>query len=109
MKHYNWNKLDEIVCKTLNKFGVHINYGLDGTPEDDKIHDFVLEELKKLYPDETIYSDFWFAILSGGLLTFDTEEEAWTFYKIFEQELTDSSGIYACIYSPIEGCLTENT
>jgi hypothetical protein len=49
------------------------------------------------------------AIVCGGLLTFDTKEEAWAFYKIFEQDLTDSSSIYACIYSPTEGCMTENT
>lgn len=109
MQFINWNKSDEIVCKTLNKFGVHINYRLDDTPQDDKISDFVWSELRKLYPEDVDYYDFPSAIISGGLLTFDTEKEARDFYSIFEQELTDSSGIYACIVSPIEGCLTENT
>lgn len=109
MLHVNWNKSNEIVCKTLDKFGVHINYGLDDTLQDDKTSAFVCSELRKLYPEDPVFYNFMGAILSGGLLTFDTEKEAWDFYKIFEQELTDSSGIYACIISPIEGCLTENT
>jgi hypothetical protein len=109
MQHINWNKSDEIVCKTLNMFGVHISFGLDDTPEDDKIAEFVWSEIKKLYPDVTSCHNLIHDVISGGLLTFDTEKEAWDFYKIFEQELTDSSGIYACIYSPTKGCLTENT
>ena len=109
MQHINWNEADEIVCKTLGKFGVNISYGLDNTPEDDKIAEFVFAELRKLYPDEIEYNNVSFNVVGGGLLVFDTEEEAWSFYRIFEQELTDSSSIYACIYSPTEGCLTENT
>jgi hypothetical protein len=109
MQHYNWNKLDEIACKTLNKFGVHVAFGLDATPKDDKIAEFVWSEVRKMYPVDVDYYNTASAIICGGLLTFDTEEDAWAFYKIFEQELTDSSGIYACIYSPTEGCLTENT
>jgi hypothetical protein len=109
MQHYNWNKLDEIACKALNKYGVHIAYGLDDTPEDDKIAEFVCKEVRRLYADSATYHNFMSAIVCGGLLTFDTKEEAWAFYKIFEQELTDSSSIYACIYSPTEGCMTENT
>lgn len=109
MQHINWNESDEIVCKSLNKFGVHVNFGLDDTPEDDKIAEFVWSEIRKLYHDVKTGSDFIHAVISGGLLTFDTEKEARDFYKIFEQELTDSSNIYACIYSPTDGCLTENT
>lgn len=109
MQHINWNKSDEIVCKALGKFGVHISYGLDNTPKDDKIAEFVWSELRKLYVDDSTYYNFTSAITCGGLLLFDTEKEAWDFYYIFEQELTDSSAIYACIYSPTEGCLTENT
>lgn len=109
MRHINLNKSDEIICKSLNKFGVHINYELDNTPEDDKIAEFVLSEIRKLCQVDKEYYDFVNAVVSGGLLTFDTEKEACDFYKIFEQELTESSSIYACIYSPTEGCLTENT
>lgn len=109
MRHINWNESDVIVCKTLNKYGVHINFGLDDTPEDGGIDKFVWSEIRKLYPNDNTYHDFVHAVISGGLLTFDTEKEAWDFYKIFEQELTESSSIYACIYSPTEGCLTENT
>ena len=109
MQHYNWNKLNEIACKALNKFGVHISYGLDDTLEDDKIARFVFTELRRLYQDDSTYHEAVDSVIFSGLTTFDTEEEAWAFYKIFEQELTDSSGIYACIYSPTEGCLTENT
>jgi hypothetical protein len=109
MEYFNWNQLNEIVCKALNKFGVYLDYGLDNTQEDDKIAKFVQEEIRKIYPLDKDFYDFLHATIAGGLLTFDTEVEARNFYEIFEQKLTDSSGIYACIYSPIEGCLTENT
>lgn len=109
MQHFNWNKTEEIACKAIGKFAVHVSFGLDATPEDDKIAQFVWGELRKLYPDDASYYNFTHAVVNGGLLAFDTEEEAWAFYGIFDKELTDSSSIYACIYSPIEGCLTENT
>jgi TorA maturation chaperone TorD len=47
--------------------------------------------------------------MDGGLFFFETEELAREFYSMFEQPLTDSSGLYASIYSPTDGCLTENT
>lgn len=110
MKYFNWNEVNEIACKTLNKYGVHIKFDLDWTTaEDDKIDEFVRKELRKICPLDKDFYDFLHATIAGGLLTFDTEAEARNFYKIFEQKLTNSSGIYACIYSPIEGCLTENT
>lgn len=109
MLYVNWNKSNEIVCKALDKFGVHINYGLGDTHQDDKISNFIWSEVRKLYPEDPVFYNFMGAIIGGGLLTFDTEKEALDFYSIFEQELTESSHVYACFYSPIEGGLTENT
>ena len=43
------------------------------------------------------------------LFFFDTEKECYDFYRIFEQELTDSSAIYACTFGPDGQCETENT
>ena len=111
MLYVNWNKSNEIVCKALDKFGVHINYGLGDTHQDDKISNFIWSEVRKLYPEDPVFYNFMGAIIGGGLLTFDTEKEALDFYSIFEQELTESSHVYACFYSPVEGGggLTENT
>lgn len=48
-------------------------------------------------------------LLQGGLFFFNTEEECYDFYKVFEQPLIDSSAIYACTFNPNGLCETENT
>ena len=104
------NAINELACKADGRFAVYISNNLEFAEKEDKeIWEFVKDELNKIAPSEKDYYEYLFAVTANGMLFFDTKDEAWKFYKIFEAELTDSSAIYAAIYSPTEGGLTENT
>jgi hypothetical protein len=112
IKFGSWGKIHELATTHVNKFSVYVSFGLDCTPgsHDEKIWEFVQSELEKIYGCGTdLFYEYCRDIIQSGLFFFDTEVEARKFYIIFEQELTDSSGIYSCLYSPVKGCLTENT
>lgn len=108
MNYLDWSKINSLAVKQAGKCAVYISNGLECDESDKHIWDFVMDEFNKLYDR----NDAFFYIcntLHGGLFLFDTEEEQERFYKIFEQELTDSSAIYACTYDKYGNCLTENT
>jgi hypothetical protein len=111
MKYADWNIVNELATKQVGKFSVYVSNGLQfEDPQEDKIWDFVILELVRLFGNKTPeYYDYVSNVLHGGLFFFDSEDAARNFYKIFEQELTDSSAIYASLICPIRGCLTENT
>ena len=114
-KILNWSELNSLAVKQLNientTFAVYISNGLsyDGTGE--KIWDFVIAEISKLYSERSIeyVNNIFSNLTNGGLFCFETRSEMEKFYAIFEQPLTDSSPIYACTYNNLGECLTENT
>lgn len=111
MKICQWNEINGLAVKQIGKPAVYVSNGLKyDSPEEDQIWEFVREEMKSIYGDGT---DEFRAVLSGlingGLFFFDTEEEQYRFYRVFEQPLTDSSAIYACTYNSDGECETENT
>lgn len=105
----NWCKQHELATKQKGKFSVYVNNGLD-FETDSAAWEFITGSFIKLFGERTKeYYEIAGNFVEGGLFFFETEEQAWEFYGIFEQELTDSSAVYACIYSPLTGCMTENT
>lgn len=110
MKVLNWNHLHEVACAAENMFGVYTSdFGLFETPNSEVIRTFVIGALQKIIEVEDDFYNILQALNCDELMLFETEEEARKVYEIFEQELTDSSSVYACLYSPTQGCLTENT
>lgn len=115
----HWHQILELATKQIGKPSVYISNGLEFiTPKDESIWRFVQDEVQKLHGIEyngdvsvlTVdYRNTMSNILQGGLFFFETEEEQYKFYKIFEQELTDSSAIYACTFDRNGKCKTENT
>ena len=106
---YGWNKVHELAVKQVGKPAVHISFGLDfNKPEDEAIWEFVTSTLKQMYDYET-YMNLTGSIINSELIFFDTEEEQYQFYKVFEQPLTDSSPLYAIAYSRDGETETENT
>ena len=89
-------------------YSVYVNNGLQFDKSDEHIWYFVQSEIDKLYDKKTAL-DYRSHLIQGGLFFFETEKECYDFYRIFEQELTDSSAIYACTYNPSGECETENT
>lgn len=109
MHFVNWVKTNELAVKQVGQFAVYVSNGLDFDDEKDaKAWDFVLDYLKSAYTEAECYN-YMGSIIDGGLFFFEIEEEAWKFYSVFEQPLTDSSGLYAAVFCPVRGCLTENT
>ena len=103
-----WHEVIKLAVKQIGKRAVYVSNDLSyDSPQDDKIWQFVIDEIKAKFPDNA------YNLLSGvtnsGLFFFDTEEEQYKFYDIFEQPLTDSSAIYASTYDADGECETENT
>jgi hypothetical protein len=109
MKFVNWCKTNEFAVKQVGQWGVYVSNNLDYDDEkESKAWEFVIDYLKSTRT-EVEYLNYISSIMDGGLFFFETEELAWEFYSMFEQPLTNSSGLYATIYSPNGVGLTENT
>lgn len=100
-----FSKQQEITCKHLGKWGVYVN-GSDAfdTSKDTEITKRLNELNKK-------YGPMFFAMLviNGEMALFDTQEEAMSVYMDFDTPPLSDSSVYACIISPVDGCVTENT
>ena len=117
MKTLQWHEVLSLAVKQSGKWAVYVSNGLDDTPEDDKIWEFIRESFAKMYSTTRNHENKFhsendeahMSMLCSGLVLFDTEEEMLMFYDVFEQPLTDSSGVFACTFGPDGECLTENT
>lgn len=112
MKICQWNEIHSLAVKQVGKPAVYVGNGLDyyDSIDDQKIWSFVLEQMKSIYGHNTEeYFDIMSGLSTSSLFFFDTIEEQYRFYRVFEHELTDSSGIYACTYAADGTCETENT
>lgn len=102
-----WTDINKLAVKQVGRWAVYVSNGLElATPKENAIWEFVLAEIKKLYPDDV---NMLCNLVQSGLFFFDTEAEMEAFYSIFDAPLTDSSAIFACTYEPSGECLTENT
>lgn len=110
MKYADWNVVQDLATRQVGKFSVYVSNQLNFDRTDSHIWDFVLSEIVRLFGDKTPeYFEYLGNLVHGGLFFFESEDAAWNFYHIFNKELTYSSSIYVAIYSPTDGCLTENT
>jgi hypothetical protein len=107
----NWCKQHELATKQKGKFSVYVGNSLNmHCPKDVLIWEFITKSLINLYGERSeAYYDVIGGVIESGLFFFENGDQAWEFYSIFTQELTDSSAVYACLYCPVAGCLTENT
>ena len=110
MKFSGWSNTQSLAVKQQGEFAVYVSSTLDWTsPRDDTVWEYVRQEVVKICETELAAIEVMGDILEGGLFFFPSEQKAREFYAIFEQELTDSSGIYAALYANDGRCLTENT
>ena len=102
----NWCEINERAVQKVGKPAVYIS----NSDADEAVWQFVQNSMRALYGDATPqYYDVITNLDLGGLFFFDTVSEQRAFYRVFEQPITDSSGIYACTYDENGKCLTENT
>ena len=107
-KTYQWYDYISLAIKQINKPCVYISNDLDYQNEHAEIWEFVIDQVKQMFPDtwHRILSD----IIFSPLIQFDTEEEAWKFYKIFDvRGKTYASAIYASVYNADGESICENT
>lgn len=110
MKVCRWNEIQSLAVKQMGKPAVYIDNGLEyNKPQDDEIWKFIISEVKAIYDETDKFYDIMSGLVGGSMFFFDTEEDQYRFYRIFEQPLTDSSDVYACIYGSDGQCQTENT
>lgn len=111
---YDWCRINELAVKQVGKPAVYVSNNLSyNSPEDEKesreVFSFVHSEIRKMAKDDVEFYQIIGQLTDTGLFFFDTVEEQQAFYKIFEQPLTESSGIYACTYAADGTGMTENT
>jgi hypothetical protein len=106
----DWNKIQELAVRCVNKWAVYVSNGLEDSKKDDIIWDFVLNEADKFFKDDSLKAlECKCTLINGGLVFFDTQDQAREFYQIFNADLTYSSALYAQLHSPDGQCLDENT
>ena len=110
MKPFNWNRMQELVCKTNSCWGINIaGHQFDFGGEaglSSPMWDFFIFQVHDLFPQAEAL-DILSSVINEDLLTFDSERDAWKLYRIMESpEL--KGNVYAIIYGP-EGAITENT
>jgi hypothetical protein len=94
MERHDWLDIIGIAVKAKGKRAVYLNNDLKYTDDEKAIWEFVVSKIKEIYPEDglSIISDI---ICDTKLFLFDTEEEQYKFYRIFEHELTYASPIFA--------------
>jgi hypothetical protein len=108
MIHIDWADTNSLAVAKMDKPAVYIANSLNYDKDDEHIWKFVMQQIHELYPVEK-YPAIMGELIHGGLFFFDNEYERDVFYNIFQQKLTDSSAIYACVYDADGTCITENT
>jgi hypothetical protein len=108
MKCFDWAETNSLAVSKMETPAVYISNSLNFDKDDEHIWKFVMDEIEILYPHNQ-YPAIMGDLIHGGLFFFDNEYERDVFYNIFQQKLTDSSAIYACVYDADGTCITENT
>lgn len=110
MKTYQWHEIISLAVKQIGKPAVYVSNGLVyNNPTDVEIWKFVQSEVKAMYGETKEFYNVMAVLGNGSTFFFDSEEEQYRFYRIFEQPLTDSSAVYACTYNADGVCERENT
>lgn len=109
-KFSSWHQICSLATKQVGKPSVYVSNGLDFLdPKEEEIWKFIIAAVETLYGSGPHTTEMLSNLITGGLFFFDNENDQYNFYKIFEQELTDSSPIYACTYDLTGKPKTENT
>lgn len=101
-------------CKLHRKWGVYANFNGDmGCAEDCAVFDHGKLEIEEYcllqgWPKTSFYM-LMDSLPWGNIVLFDSEEDASKVYQLFNDKVMDSSCWFACLISPVDGVVTENT
>lgn len=101
----SWAGWMEIVCKHKKKWGVYIN-GMDGYLDDESP-----EIAKALQKGQDKFGMMFHtnSVVGGNLCLVGTEKEAREIYNHYDSPPLSDSCVYACLISPADGIICENT
>lgn len=99
-------------CKLHNKWGVYARFNGD-LPKDERVFEYAKFEIETFCNNKdwtkNIYYDLLQALMWGNLVLLNSEQEADEVYQLFNDRVMDSSCWFACLISPVDGVVTENT
>lgn len=105
----NWSEINALAVKQVGKFAVYVANNVDYDSEiDNKSWDYAVSQIRLKTDNEKSYYEISSGMIHGGLFFFESEEKADEFFNIFCNEITEKTGLYAAIYCPERGCLSEN-
>ena len=108
----NWNDINELAVRGAGLGAVYISNNSNFTEEEYAVINSVLDAITTFHtklPSDVDLFDLRLSVFEGGLVFFQTEALAEEFYSFFTTELTDSSFLYAVLYSAEGHCINENT
>lgn len=109
MKLMQWTEMIEIAVKSQGQWAVHVSNTLDlDDPDQRAAFDFCIERIKMIYPGNTKSAPLT-TFCADGTLFFDTEQEARTYFNIFNTHPAYSSAVYAMLISADGAIIDENT
>lgn len=108
----DWSDMLALACRQVGKFAVYGNY--TARPEED---DQALEKLTLRFfqycdafgMDKLEQQRMLQDLMFGNAVLFDTSEEAGRIFRFFLEKGIDSGPFFACLVSPTEGIVSENT
>lgn len=107
MEFHQWNSIISLAVQHTNKFAVYVNNGLIFEGNDAEIWAEVMNRVKAKYPE--FYIEIMSSLIGSGLFFFDTEDEMWQFFDIFNDDIVYASAIFAMAYDANGNGITENT
>lgn len=109
----NYTDIISLAVKQEEKPAVWVSNNLElsdrFSSKDDEIYRFVLDQVRDLYGKEVAEKEFFIGLTGSSLFFFETEEEQYKFYDIFQTPTVDSSGFYAMTIDKYGNIETENT
>lgn len=106
-----WNKIYSLAVGAVGKPAVYISNGNNLIEQQDiAAWYWLMAAIEQKYGKNTdISCDLKTAVIFSDIVFFDTKEEMYEFYSLFEHHIIDSGPIYACSFDKDGRLLTENT
>lgn len=110
-KSLDWSDMLEISCKHLGKWGVYANY--TGSPDSQSTLESLCAKFFTWCDKQGISHEesqnFASELMFGKAVLFETSKQAGAIYRFFNEPGVYASPWFACLVSPTEGIVEENT
>lgn len=108
----DWSDMLALSCRQVGKFAVYGNYAARPEEKDQKLEALCarfFEWCDRFGMDKTEQGHILNDLMFGNAVLFDTSEEAGRIFRFFLEKGVYGTSWFACLVSPTEGIVTENT